>query len=198
MCTGSDLRFQRYHNVLNDPKGSKIKPALWWSTGRRSASAEQSLTNSLATSEHIDGERSSDQIVGIKRLIWPLHTGHFLVFQTVLIKAYYSSNQYNLSTPALGVALKLLCVWFYLFIFFYYYFFLFLVLCAVFICNCVHFYYINFDVLKSITKQSYLMLKLVSALTLSTLGKIFSRRHFEIFFLFFSENRIWHFMQIVS
>ena len=35
-------------------------------------------------------------------------------------------------------------------------------------------------------------------LTLSTLGKIFSRRHFEIFFLFFSENRIWHFMQIVS
>ena len=36
------------------------------------------------------------------------------------------------------------------------------------------------------------------ALTLSTLGKIFSRRHFEIFFLFFPENRIWHFMQIVS
>ena len=35
-------------------------------------------------------------------------------------------------------------------------------------------------------------------LTLSTLGKIFSRRHFEIFFLFFTENRIWHFMQIVS
>ena len=29
-----------------------------------------------------------------------------------------------------------------------------------------------------------------SFLTLSTLGKIFSRRHFEIFFLFFSENRI--------
>ena len=28
------------------------------------------------------------------------------------------------------------------------------------------------------------------ALTLSTLGKIFSRRHFEIFFLFFPENRI--------
>ena len=27
-------------------------------------------------------------------------------------------------------------------------------------------------------------------LTLSTLGKIFSRRHFEIFFLFFPENRI--------
>ena len=32
-------------------------------------------------------------------------------------------------------------------------------------------------------------------LTLSTLGKIFSRRHFDIFFLFFPENRIWHFMQ---
>ena len=26
----------------------------------------------------------------------------------------------------------------------------------------------------------------------------FSRRHLEIFFLFFLENRIWHFMQIVS
>ena len=36
------------------------------------------------------------------------------------------------------------------------------------------------------------------SLTLSTLGKIFSRRHFEIFFLFFPINRIWHFMQIVS
>ena len=36
-------------------------------------------------------------------------------------------------------------------------------------------------------------------LRLSTLGKIFSRRHFEIFFLiFFPENRFWHFMQIVS
>ena len=30
-------------------------------------------------------------------------------------------------------------------------------------------------------------------LTLSTLGKIFSRRHFEIFSLFFSKNRIRHF-----
>ena len=30
----------------------------------------------------------------------------------------------------------------------------------------------------------------VSYLTLSTLGKIFSRRHIEIFFLFFPENRI--------
>ena len=34
-------------------------------------------------------------------------------------------------------------------------------------------------------------------LTLRTLGKIFSRRDFEIF-CFFPENRIWHFMQIVS
>ena len=35
-------------------------------------------------------------------------------------------------------------------------------------------------------------------LMLSTLGKIFSRWHFEIFFLFFPENRIQHLMQIVS
>ena len=33
------------------------------------------------------------------------------------------------------------------------------------------------------------------SLTLSMLVKTFSRRHFEIFF---PENRIWHFMQIVS
>ena len=37
-----------------------------------------------------------------------------------------------------------------------------------------------------------------SALTLSTLGKIFSRQHFEIFFKFFPKSRIWHFMKIVS
>ena len=30
------------------------------------------------------------------------------------------------------------------------------------------------------------------------LGKISSRRHLETFFLFFPENRLWHFMQIVS
>ena len=30
------------------------------------------------------------------------------------------------------------------------------------------------------------------------LGKNFSRPYFEIFLLFFLENRIWHFMQIVS
>ena len=35
-------------------------------------------------------------------------------------------------------------------------------------------------------------------LMLSTLGKIFSRLHIEIFFFFFPENRIRHFMQIVS
>ena len=33
--------------------------------------------------------------------------------------------------------------------------------------------------------------------TFSTLGTIFSRQHFEIYFLFL-DNRIWHFMQIVS
>ena len=38
-----------------------------------------------------------------------------------------------------------------------------------------------------------------STLTLSTLGKIFSRRHiWNIFVLFFPKNRIWHFMQNVS
>ena len=34
-------------------------------------------------------------------------------------------------------------------------------------------------------------------LTLCMLKKPFSRRHFEIYFLFFSENRLWLFMQIV-
>ena len=33
---------------------------------------------------------------------------------------------------------------------------------------------------------------------LKRLGKIFSRQHFEIFLLFFQENVIWYFMQIVS
>ena len=32
----------------------------------------------------------------------------------------------------------------------------------------------------------------------STLGKIFSRKHTEIYFLFFPDHKIWHFMQIVS
>ena len=35
-------------------------------------------------------------------------------------------------------------------------------------------------------------------LTLCMLGKNFSRQHFEIVFLFFLENMVWHFMQIVS
>ena len=35
-------------------------------------------------------------------------------------------------------------------------------------------------------------------LMLSTMGKIFSRQHIEIFFLFFAENRFWHFIQIAS
>ena len=35
-------------------------------------------------------------------------------------------------------------------------------------------------------------------LTLSTRGKIFSRRYFETFSLFFPRNTIRHFMQIVS
>ena len=30
------------------------------------------------------------------------------------------------------------------------------------------------------------------------LGKNFSRQHFEVIFLFFLENRIWHIMNIVS
>ena len=33
---------------------------------------------------------------------------------------------------------------------------------------------------------------------LNTLGKIFSIQHFEIFSYFFPENRIRHFLQIVS
>ena len=35
-------------------------------------------------------------------------------------------------------------------------------------------------------------------LTLSTWSKIFSRRYIEISFIFFPENKIWHFKQIVS
>ena len=30
------------------------------------------------------------------------------------------------------------------------------------------------------------------------LGKNFSRQHFGIFFFFFPENRLWHFLQTVS
>ena len=35
-------------------------------------------------------------------------------------------------------------------------------------------------------------------LMLSTLCNVFNRQHFYIIFLFFRENRFWHFMQIVS
>ena len=38
-------------------------------------------------------------------------------------------------------------------------------------------------------------LLVMTYLKLSTLGEIFGRRHL---FLFFPENKIWHFMQIVS
>ena len=37
-----------------------------------------------------------------------------------------------------------------------------------------------------------------SSLMLGMLGKKFNRWYFEIFILFILENRIWHFMQIVS
>ena len=36
------------------------------------------------------------------------------------------------------------------------------------------------------------------SLLLSMLGKNISWQHFEVFFLFFHENRLWHFMHIVS
>ena len=39
---------------------------------------------------------------------------------------------------------------------------------------------------------------LPSTLTLCMLGKNFNRQHFEIFFLYFLEKMIWHFVQIVS
>ena len=38
----------------------------------------------------------------------------------------------------------------------------------------------------------------ILSVMLCTLGKIFSRQHIEIFFLFFFENRFWYFMQTVS
>ena len=37
-----------------------------------------------------------------------------------------------------------------------------------------------------------------NSLTFSTLGKKFSRQYFKVFFLFFPENKLWHFMQIVD
>ena len=41
-------------------------------------------------------------------------------------------------------------------------------------------------------------IKFSSVLILCTLGKIFSRWYFDMFFLFIPDKRIWHFMQIVS
>ena len=38
----------------------------------------------------------------------------------------------------------------------------------------------------------------IKIITLCMQGKHFSRRHLEILLLFFTESRIWHFMQIVS
>ena len=46
--------------------------------------------------------------------------------------------------------------------------------------------------------QRYIFWVVVQLLTLCMLRKNFSRQHFEIFLLFFLENRIWHYMQIVS
>ena len=47
-------------------------------------------------------------------------------------------------------------------------------------------------------KGVYSKRKSLASLAFNTMGKIF-RRHFEIFFLFFSpENRIWYFMQTVN
>ena len=49
--------------------------------------------------------------------------------------------------------------------------------------------------------ESFLQVQIVfisGLLVCSMLGKSFSRWHFEIFILFFPENRLWHFIQIVS
>ena len=48
------------------------------------------------------------------------------------------------------------------------------------------------------THWKFLGKVLLTHLTLSMLGKTFSRRHFEIPFSFSPENRLWHSMQIVS
>ena len=54
------------------------------------------------------------------------------------------------------------------------------------------FYIQNENINWAVLKNSKLIL------TLSTLGKICSRRHTEILFLLFPENKIWHFIQIFS
>ena len=43
---------------------------------------------------------------------------------------------------------------------------------------------------------SFYQIKILLMLN-STLGKNFSRQHFEVFSYFFQENRLWHFMQII-
>ena len=72
---------------------------------------------------------------------------------------------------------------------------------------------ISFRMLPATSLCNSLRVRMSKYLMLSTMGKIISRQHFEIFFLifprkcrqhfevfflFFPENRIWHFMPIVS
>ena len=42
-----------------------------------------------------------------------------------------------------------------------------------------------------------IMMQNIAGLKINIRGKNFSRQHFEMFLLFFQENRLWHFMQIV-
>ena len=75
--------------------------------------------------------------------------------------------------------------------------------------SCKNEFLINVSISKSLTFWHILQVKKktgpisqnenpveINAHFFSTLSKIFSRWHIWIFFLFFSENRIWHFMQI--
>ena len=60
---------------------------------------------------------------------------------------------------------------------------------------------LSFSILRVIIEHDTGALKSSASilrLTLSTLSKIFSIQHIEIFFLFFPESRICRFMQIVS
>ena len=58
--------------------------------------------------------------------------------------------------------------------------------------------YIRVYALKESKQLKQNVIHLIVYLTLSTLGKIFSRRYFVIYFLFSPENWIWQLMQIVS
>ena len=69
--------------------------------------------------------------------------------------------------------------------------------CTVFFLRDIFFFFFFFFQKQKMKQQQqqqqasiHLTWNLDKNLTLSTLGKIFSRRHFEIFFLFFPENRI--------